>query len=89
MFEIKVKPNSSREGLELASDGKLILKVRSPATDGQANERVIELLSKIFDVRKSAIEIMRGQTSRTKLIRIEGVSELQVLKAAQSSGAIS
>ncbi|GAB6076012.1 hypothetical protein JCM12825_08900 [Desulfurobacterium crinifex] len=45
-----------------------------PPEGGKANQKVVELLSKALKVPKSNIEIVRGETSRIKLVRIEGTS---------------
>jgi len=38
--------------------------------DGKANQAVIEILAKHFSVKKSDIEIIRGHTTRQKLIKV-------------------
>ncbi|MFA4996192.1 MAG: DUF167 domain-containing protein [Patescibacteria group bacterium] len=45
--------------------------VKGKPVDGEANKCVIELLSKHFSVPKSSIFIVRGLTSRNKIIQIE------------------
>ncbi len=42
----------------------------APANDGKANEAVIKLLSKHFDIAKSKIKIIRGETSRDKVVEV-------------------
>lgn len=44
--------------------------VQQRAVDGQANTAVIQLLAKHFGVPKSTIEIVRGHTSRLKVVRV-------------------
>jgi len=53
-------------------EGRLKIKVTVPPEGGKANQKVVELLSKALKVPKSNIEIVRGETSRIKLVRIEG-----------------
>jgi len=50
----------------------LKIKVTVPPEGGKANRKVVELLSKALKVPKSDVEIVRGETSRIKLVRIEG-----------------
>jgi uncharacterized protein YggU (UPF0235/DUF167 family) len=40
---------------------------------GAANEKLIELLAKKFNIRKSDVIIMKGESSRHKLIKLKGV----------------
>ena len=45
--------------------------LKSPPVDGKANEELIKLLAKKFDVAKSDIRIKSGLSSRQKLIEID------------------
>jgi len=70
--EITIKPGSTKGPLiEVQTDGSLVVYVRQIASDGQANEALIKLLAKHFDVPKTRIQILHGHTSRHKLIEID------------------
>ena len=45
----------------------------SAPTDGQANEAMIELFASTLKVSKSRISIIRGHTSRTKVVQVDGL----------------
>lgn len=72
---VHVKPGSRKgplvEVTESAEGSKLTVFVQQRAVDGQANTAVISLLAKYFRVSKSSITILRGHTSRIKLVLIE------------------
>lgn len=68
---VKVKPNSQQQKIEELEDGSLNVHLKSPPIDGKANEELIKLLAKKFDVPKSSITIKSGVTSRNKLIIID------------------
>jgi hypothetical protein len=68
--QVIVKPASSRNKIE-ERDGTLYVWTTKPAVDGAANSAVVSLLSKHFHVPKSSITIIRGATSRTKLMHID------------------
>lgn len=71
-YGITVKPGSKKGPLvETAADGSLTVYVRERAVDGAANDGVIKLLSDHFGVPKSRIDIVRGHTSRSKLIEVD------------------
>jgi hypothetical protein len=77
---IRLTPNGGREcidGIELDSDGASWLKARVTAVpeDGKANMALIALLSKQIKVAKSSIAIISGETSRKKILRIDGDPE--------------
>jgi len=55
-------------------EGRLKIKVTVPPEGGKANRAVVELLSKTLKVPKSSIEITKGETSRIKTVRIEGIT---------------
>jgi uncharacterized protein (TIGR00251 family) len=67
---VKVTPNARKAGVTL--EGSVLkVKVTAPAVDGKANSALIEVLAKYFNVRKSAIAIIRGETSRTKVVQVQ------------------
>lgn len=71
-YGITVKPGSKKGPLvEVTGDGALVLFVRERAVDGAANDGVVKLLADHFGVSKSRIEIVRGHTSRSKLVDID------------------
>lgn len=53
------------------ADGTLKVKLTAPPVDGEANKKLIELLSKEWRIPKSNIKIIKGQTSRNKIVEIE------------------
>ncbi|MEO1377213.1 MAG: DUF167 domain-containing protein [Cyanobacteria bacterium J06635_10] len=69
--KIKVKANSKQQKIVSEDDGSLTIHLKSPPVDGKANEELIKVLSKKFDVPKSYIRIKSGASSRQKLIEID------------------
>jgi uncharacterized protein (TIGR00251 family) len=67
---VAVKPNSRKESLEVLPDGSVLARVNAPPVGGKANERVIELLAKLFKVPKSRVELISGSSSKKKLFEI-------------------
>lgn len=70
---VKCKPNAKQQKIEELADGSLNVHLKSPPVDGKANEELIKLLAKKFDVPKSSIRIKYGATSRQKLIEIDDI----------------
>lgn len=66
---VKVFPKSKTESV-IEKDGIYILRVNAPATNNQANEAVIKLLVEHFKTAKSNVEIVKGFTSRYKILEI-------------------
>lgn len=68
--QVKVKPNSKHQSIKEESDGSLTIHLESPPVDGKANEELIKILAKKFDVPKSNIRIKLGSSQRQKLVEI-------------------
>lgn len=73
LIYIKVSPNASREKVEgevVDVDGKVWLSVRvmQPAEGGKANDAVIKLLAKELGVAQKSLTIIKGETSRFKIV---------------------
>lgn len=71
-FAVRVQPRASRNGVAGEIDGALKIRLAAPPVDGEANEELIRFLAKLFAVSRQQVTIVSGQTSRNKMIRIEG-----------------
>lgn len=67
---IKIIPNSRKEFVEESKDGRLVVAVKAPRSEGKANERLCELLALHFSVSAAQIHIVRGKTQSSKMVRI-------------------
>lgn len=84
IFTVRVVPRASKSEIVSEHDGALKIRIASPPIDGAANAELIRILAKNFNVSRSAVEIVSGQTSKTKQIKITGgrSSNLPDLKSA-------
>jgi uncharacterized protein (TIGR00251 family) len=71
-LKVKVEPKSSKKGISGLVGDSLKVKVHAPPVGGAANEELITILSKEFGIRKSDIQIVRGNSSRDKIVEIAG-----------------
>ena len=69
-IEIKVIAKAKKEGIEKISENSYRIKVSPPPEKGKANKRVIELISREFDIKKRDIRIVSGETNNRKIIEI-------------------
>jgi len=69
-LRVRVKPSSKREGVRSLDEGSLEVRVGAPPEKGRANERLIELVSEYYGVRKSDVRILKGASSRNKLLEV-------------------
>jgi uncharacterized protein (TIGR00251 family) len=67
---VMVKPNAKKAGVAQLADGTYRIAVIAPARDGKANEAVIELVARHLRVPKSRVKIIRGFSSRHKLLEV-------------------
>ena len=74
LIAIRVRPRSSRSGLEKGSDGGIVVHVHAPAREGAANREYQLVLAKALGVAKSAVRIIRGEKGRGKQIAMVGLS---------------
>lgn len=68
---VRICPRASKNEVVKITDGTLKIRLTTPPVDGKANAALINLLSEYFDSPKSKIKIVRGLTSKNKLIEIE------------------
>jgi len=59
-------------------DVTLRVRVTAAPTEGQANAAVIALLAKTLGVSKSRLEIIRGYSSRDKVVSVDRLTEQEV-----------
>lgn len=71
---IRVVPRASRSEIVGEHGGMLRVRIASPPVDGAANAEVVKLIAKKLGVPKSGVEIVSGQMSKTKQIRVAGVT---------------
>jgi uncharacterized protein (TIGR00251 family) len=81
-FQVQVVPRASRSEIVGERDGVLRIRIAAVPVDGAANEELMRLLARAMGVRRGAIEIIRGHSSKLKTVRVTGVATtvLDVLK---------
>ena len=77
-LSVRVTPAAGRDALLGWRDDVLRLSVAAPAQRGKANEAVLRLLSAALGLPPQRLRIVRGHTSRQKVIAIEGLDEGEV-----------
>jgi uncharacterized protein (TIGR00251 family) len=80
IFTVRVVPRASKSEIVGEHDGALKIRLNAAPVDGAANEELIKLLARIFDVSKNDIKILSGATSKTKQVRLFGANADKLLK---------
>ncbi|MGE5085513.1 MAG: DUF167 domain-containing protein [Bacillota bacterium] len=68
-----IQPKSSKNEIVGPHNGMLKVKITAPPVDGEANQALIEFLSKLLKIPKREITIIKGETGRQKTVDIAGV----------------
>ena len=77
-IKVWVQPKSSRNQVDGFQDGALRVRVTAAPTEGQANAAVIAILAKTLGVSKSRLEIIRGYSSKDKVVSVDTLTEQEV-----------
>lgn len=78
MLEIAAKPRASKSRVVGVRGEALAVALAAPPVDGAANEELVMVLARALGVAKSAVAIVRGETSKTKRVAIRGLDEAEV-----------
>lgn len=80
LLSVRVIPRSAGNKLEWDSntEGGIKAHLTAPPVDGAANKALVALLSDQFSVPRRAITIVRGATSRQKVVEIDGFTPDQL-----------
>jgi uncharacterized protein (TIGR00251 family) len=78
-IRVKVKPRASKSRILAVSGGVLEIALAAPPVDGEANSELIRTLAVSLGCGKSAIEIVSGLASRSKLVAIVGLTPDELL----------
>ena len=70
--EIRLHPRGGRDQVMGERDGAVLIRISAPPVDGKANAALITFVAKTVGVPKGAVTIVRGETSRNKVIRVAG-----------------
>lgn len=70
-IRVKVTPDAKKESITCISDTEFQISVREPARRNLANKRIIELLAENLKIHQSAVRLLTGHRSSTKMFSIE------------------
>jgi uncharacterized protein (TIGR00251 family) len=78
---IRLQPRARRAEVVGERAGAIVVRVTAPPVDGKANAALCALVAKAAGVPASHVDVVRGQTARDKVVRVEGVTA-EALRAA-------
>jgi uncharacterized protein len=77
-LQIRLQPRARRTGVVGVVGERLKIAVSGPPVDGKANAELCRFLADTLGVPKSAVAILRGETSREKSVLVRGLVPAQV-----------
>jgi uncharacterized protein (TIGR00251 family) len=85
VLSLKLQPRASKDEIGEPLGDELRIKVTAPPVDSAANEALLRLLAAVLDCGRNRIELVRGQTSRHKLVMLHGFTIDEVRKKIGAS----
>ena len=77
-LRLKVTPSASRDAVVGWQGDVLRVHVRAPAQRGKANDAVLRLLAAALGVERGRLRIVRGETSRQKVLSVDGLEQAEM-----------
>lgn len=72
-INVTVTPNSNISEVIKLDESNYKIRVDAPPSGGEANKRLVEILSEYFNVPKSSIKILKGFKNRNKIVSIDNL----------------
>ena len=87
IFKVWVQPKSARNEIKDLRGDALRVRITAVPVEGRANKACMDFLAKELGVSKSQVEIIGGHKSRTKMVKVTGVTagEIERLLALDQS----
>jgi uncharacterized protein (TIGR00251 family) len=74
-ISIRLQPRAKRDEVVGERGDAIVIRVSAPPVDGKANAALCQLIARSIRVSSSRVSVVRGQTSRDKVVRVEGVTQ--------------
>lgn len=84
-FAVRVTPRSRKDEIVGADGEALRVKLKALPVEGAANAALCEFLASVLGIRTSAVTLIAGQSSRRKVVRVEGITADQARAAWRGS----
>lgn len=80
LLSIKLQPRASANEIGEPLGEELRVKVTAPPVDSAANEALVRLLAEELDCPRNRVELVRGHSSRHKIVKLYGMSQESVTR---------
>jgi uncharacterized protein (TIGR00251 family) len=84
-IKVRVQPRAGRDEIAGERHGALLVRVTAPPAEGRANHALRKLLARRLGVAAGRVTVVRGTSSKDKLIEVDGV-EVEELRRRLGGG---
>jgi uncharacterized protein len=77
-FEVQAKPRAKRSKVIGERGDSVEIALAAPPVDGAANEELVRFVAKVLSVRQRDVALVRGDTSREKLLAVTGLTPEEI-----------
>lgn len=74
LLKVAARPGASRSAVQGLAGDALKVAIQAPPEKGKANDELVRFLAKVLGLRRPQVTLVKGETSRDKVVRIEGVT---------------
>jgi len=78
LLKLHVTPRGSKNEVTGWRDDTLCVKITAPPVEGAANSAIVKFIADSLGVRKSQVELVSGEKSREKVLKITGISDSDI-----------
>jgi uncharacterized protein (TIGR00251 family) len=86
LLAVKLQPRASKTEIGNALGAELRIRVTAPPVDAAANEALVRLLAERLGCGRGKVELVRGQTSRHKVLKLHGLTASTARRALVPEG---
>jgi uncharacterized protein (TIGR00251 family) len=72
-LSVRLQPRARRDEVVGMRGEAVVIRVNAPPVDGKANAALTAFVAKRAGVPKSSVSVVKGHTSRDKVVRVEGI----------------
>lgn len=76
LLAVYIQPRASADSLDGTHGERLKIRLTAPPVDGKANSHLVRFLARHFGVPRRQVQLLSGESSRAKRIRIQRPRQL-------------
>jgi len=78
LLSVQAQPKAKKNAVVGVHDGRLKVAVTQAPEKGKANDAILKLLGKSLGLKRSQLELVSGETSSKKVLRVTGIDADQL-----------